>query len=165
VPPLQHILKFADIHPGRLEKWQTSPNHKLGIPLEPFPTRSTAKIAARRDNTHVKVFTDGSLKQGKSGAAAVLYEGASLRNRAGWRRETGDPGSALEAEVAAILLGLHLVHQHSPTDDVVIYSDSQLAIKCVHGHRTKTPNSLATAARRMFKKTKKEHEGVNIRID
>jgi ribonuclease HI len=90
VPPLQRILKFADIHPGRLEKWQMSVNHKTAIPMQPFPTKSVAKSAAMRDSTHVKVFTDGSLKQGKSGAAAILYEGTTLRHRAGWRKEADD---------------------------------------------------------------------------
>jgi hypothetical protein len=63
------------------------------------------------------------------------------------------------------MIGLHLVQLHSPTEDVVIYSDSQLAIKCVHGHRTKAPNLIATAARRLFKKVKKELGGVSIRVD
>jgi ribonuclease HI len=165
VPPLQHILKHANIHPSRLEKWQAGTNHKVATHMQPFPTKQIARTAALRDNTYVKVFTDGSLRQNKSGAAALLYEGTARRLRAGWRRETEDPGSILEAEVAAIMLGLHLVQQYSPTEDVVIYSDSQLAIKCVHGHRTKAPSSIAKASQRLFKRVKKSFDGVSIRID
>jgi ribonuclease HI len=165
VPPLQHILKHVNIHPSRLEKWQAGANHRSMTQMQPFPTKQVAKTAAIWDNTHVKVFMDGSLRQDKSGAAAILYEGATRRLKAGWRRETGDPGSILEAEVAALMIGFHLVQQHAPTEDVVIYSDSQLAIRCIHGQRTKAPSSIAKAAQRLFKKVKRRFGGVSIRVD
>jgi ribonuclease HI len=114
---------------------------------------------------YVKVFMDGSLRQNKSGAVVLLYEGTACRLKAGWRRETEDPGSILEAQVAAIMLGLHLVQQYLPMEDVVIYSDSQLMIKCVHSHHTKAPSLIAKVTQRLFKKVKKSFDGVSIRID
>jgi hypothetical protein len=79
VTPLQHILKFANIHPRCLEKWQIGANHKVVTHMQPFPTKQIAKTAALRDDTYIKVFTDGSRRQDKAGAAALLYEGTTRR--------------------------------------------------------------------------------------
>jgi ribonuclease HI len=164
IPPLQCILKFAGSHPNRLEKWQVNAGTKGTPNLLTFPRRAEAKEEAEHDDTLNKVYTDGSVAQGKAGAAALLYKGMVCRLRAGWSGSHGDPSTPLEAEVTALLIGLHLVYQHSPTEDVVIYSDSQLAIWCLHGQRTKAPTSLTKAARRMFRKLSRELQGIRISI-
>jgi ribonuclease HI len=88
----------------------------------------------------------------------------ACRLRAGWSGTCFNPSTPLEAEVLALLIGMHLIYQHLRTEDIDIYLDSQLAIWCLHSQCTKAPTSLATATQRMPRNLSRELQGICISI-
>ncbi|KDN39715.1 hypothetical protein RSAG8_08633, partial [Rhizoctonia solani AG-8 WAC10335] len=165
--PLQNILRFANIHPSDYESWPLGCRPLPSIPPEHFPDRTVAIELARADTAHIQVFTDGSAGEAGTAAAAILFETGGPEIRAGVRLGDKRVHSVLDTEVAGILLATHLVaHKQEDTivKDVMIYTDSQAAITCIHGHTKGASRELLKETRKAIRRIKKGSGGTEVNL-
>ncbi|CUA73498.1 putative RNA-directed DNA polymerase from transposon BS [Rhizoctonia solani] len=156
-PPLQNILRFARVRPSYFESWPFGRRPLPDVPPKHFSDRETAEVLARTDMAHLQVFTDGAASRAGVAAAAVLLELGSRELRTGWKLGEAESHSALDAEVAGILLAAHLVlkvQKDTIVDDVSIYTDSQAAISCINRHTEGVARRLLRATREAIRKAK-----------
>lgn len=130
-----------------------------------FPDRNTALLRINRELAPHKVFADGSVSEEGLGSAAIYYVEGVRRFAVGWKHPNEGTRTVLETELVAILIAIHLVARAAPIDDVVIYSDSQLAIRSLHGQATGAPRSLLVATQRALRRVRRSLRGVCIRVD
>jgi ribonuclease HI len=165
-PPLQLILALLNRNPREIEKWTPRNETRTLAPTRArtFPSRKSAIATERLDNSHIRVYADGSRGQEGVASAAVLYEGGRQKSAIGHR--LGDHGdrSILEAELAAILLALQLILLAPVVDDATIYTDSQLALRSIDGQSVGAPRALVVATRRALNKARNHVGGTEIAL-
>ncbi|EUC60825.1 reverse transcriptase from transposon X-element protein, putative, partial [Rhizoctonia solani AG-3 Rhs1AP] len=166
-PPLQNILRFANVNPSDFEQVPLSRRPLPSTLPEPHPDRVSATRAAWADTSHLQVFTDATSSRQGVAAAAVLWESGGRELRSGLR--LGDNGSLsiLDAEIAGILLAAHLVtlvQEDTIVDDVSIYTDSQAAIACINNHSQGASTRLLKEARRAIRVAKKGSGGTTVHL-
>ncbi|KAH7323431.1 hypothetical protein B0J17DRAFT_723420 [Rhizoctonia solani] len=150
-PPLQNILRFAEVRPTDFEHWPFNRQPLPSTSPESFPDQHTATISAWSDTAHLQVYTDAAA--GRAGVAAVAAV-AVLWETGGWELRTGlrlgEPGShsVLDAEIAGILMAAHLVILAQ--EDTIIDDGASL--------------QLLKATRRVIRLVKKGSGGTPIRL-
>lgn len=165
VPPLQRILQYTACEPRTIDKWQPKQATKNLPPLVPFPKCKVALQRIEREPAPHKIFADGSASDEGLGSAAVYFVDGVRRVAAGWKHPNEGTRTVLETELVAILIAIHLVSGAAPVDDIVIYSDSQLAIRSLHGQSTGAPRSLLVATQRALRRARRCLQGVSVRLE
>ncbi|KAL5640019.1 hypothetical protein ACGC1H_007352 [Rhizoctonia solani] len=166
-PPLQNILRFAGVNPPNFE--QRPPNRR-SLPStlpEPLPNRASATRSAWADSAHLQVFTDATASRFGTAAAAVLWESGGRELRTGLRLGDSSSLSILDAEIAGILLAVHLVgmvQEDTIVDDVSIFTDSQAAISCINNHAQGASTQLLKATRKAIRLAKKGSGGTTVHL-
>ena len=133
--PLNNILHIGKIKPHTLESIDPHPRHPHWIP--PFvtsipSTKEEACQAELDDEADVKIYTDGSGKDGHIGAAAILYHGIRVPKTARFHVGSSDQHTVFEGEGIGQLLGLKLLRDTNRNlngVEVSMYVDSHAAIK------------------------------------
>lgn len=167
IPPLQHILSFADCRPSAFEKWPLNRRPKPTAQPGTFPARENAIALARSDQAHLKAFADGASGRDGVGAAAVLQILGRPDQVAGLKMGTHGEHSVLDAELAGILLAAHLILNVMKTtivDDATIFTDSQTAISCISGRATGATQILLKAVKRALKRVRSDNGGTTVRL-
>ncbi|KAF8593624.1 hypothetical protein BDV93DRAFT_460659 [Ceratobasidium sp. AG-I] len=70
--------------------------------------------------------------------------------------------SALDAELAGILLAAHLIVAAPNVDDATIFSDSQTALSCIRGTTTGATQSLLKSVTRMISRARARAGGTTV---
>ncbi|KEP45790.1 putative reverse transcriptase from transposon X-element protein, partial [Rhizoctonia solani 123E] len=166
-PPLQNILRFADVNPADFEHQLHDRRPTPSTPPVTFPDRDSATRAAWANTAHLQVFTDATAGRSGVAAAAVLWESDGRELRSGVR--LGDCGSlsVLDAEIAGILMAAHLVtltQEDTIVDDVTIYTDSQAAIACINNHSQGASAQLLKATRKAIRIARKGSGGTPVQL-
>lgn len=136
IPPLQHILTFTDCRPSDFEKCPLNRHPTPAAQPEDFPSRENAIARALDDQSHLKVFTNGACGTEGVGAAAILQIEGRHNLVTGLRLGERENHSVLDAELAGILLAVHLilfVMKTTIVDGVTVFTDSQMAVSCING--------------------------------
>lgn len=111
----------------------------------------------------VKIFTDGSMKDGKVGAAAVLLRRGqpdrTLKVCLGSDREH----EVYEAEMVGLQLGLHLLATEGMVDEAGIYIDNQAVLMTLQAGRAKLLRHMFADMNTLLNRVYREHD--QIRID
>jgi ribonuclease HI len=141
--PLNSIMYASKITPYSMEKIDPRPRHPHWMsPLVTVipPTKEDAQQAERDDEADVKIYTDGSGKDGHIGAAAILYHGFRVPRTARFHVGQSNKHTVFEGEGIGQLLGLKLLQNTGRNLNGVEVSmcvDSHAAIMR-HNARTKT---------------------------
>ena len=122
------------------EGWEHLDRLQLGTaapwdPVSPLPVRfldrETAReelISARRCQTGVWIYTDGSVQLGACGAAAIFEDPHGPFGQARLSITLGPLQSSTDAELAGIRLALDHLSSRTDWHQVYIVSDSQAAL-------------------------------------
>ncbi|KEP47828.1 ribonuclease HI [Rhizoctonia solani 123E] len=160
--PLHDILALLALSPSLISPRQPR-NPLVTAPEREFPSKQEAKRAAEMDDTHFRIFTDGSHSQDGVGAAAVLFRRSIPSTTAGLNLGCPCCYSVLDAELAAISLAIHLARSLRFWDDLVIYSDSQAAVKLVDPTHGTPSHALAARVRTELRALRRERPLLDIR--
>src|ERR1700678_438092 len=110
--PLNNIMHSSKITPHSLETLDPRPKHPHWKP--PFnmvipPTKEDTCRAELEDEADIKIYTDGSGKEGHRGAAAVLYHRFRVPKMARFHVGHSKEHTVFEGEGIGQLLGLKLL--------------------------------------------------------
>ena len=133
--PLHSILQSSKIKPHKLEIIDFRPRHpnwKPPLTTKIPPDKDEVQRAEREDEADIRIYTDGSGKDGKIGAAAVLYHGFRIPRTARFHLGSSRSHTVFKGEGVGQLLGLKLL-QNSNINlngmDITVGVDSHAAIK------------------------------------
>ncbi|KAJ1299394.1 hypothetical protein OPQ81_011131 [Rhizoctonia solani] len=158
---------FAGVKPTDFEQWPFGKKPLPSIPPEAFQDRHEAAASAWADKSHLLVFSDASVSRAGVAVAAVLWSDGGRELRAGIKLDEHNHISSLDAEVAGVLLAVHLVslvQDDTVVDDATIYSDSQAAILCINHHAEGASRDLLRATRKALRKARKGSGGTTIQL-
>ena len=116
---------------------------KTDIPGSKEDSKSRDKQAPE----HIKIYTDGSMHNGKVGAAAVLTKNGKKARTLHYHLGPANEHTVFEAELVGILMGLHLIGK-SPKGNITfaIGVDNQAAISSLSSKFNKPGHYLAAEA-------------------
>ena len=144
--PLQDILHISKLDSVRLETIDPHPRHPCWKPpfvTEIAPSKEEACEADRDSEADIRIYSDGSGKDGAIGAAAILKFGFRVPRTARFHLGSSDTHTVFEGECIGQLLGLRLL-QSSGIDlnwrEVSVGIDSQAAIA---RHRARSNSSAS----------------------
>jgi ribonuclease HI len=149
VSPLHDILHISKISPFSVETVDCRPRHPGWEPpfqIEIAPSKEDAITADQNCAADVKIYVDGSGKDGKVGAAAVLYFGFRTPRTARFHLGSTTQHTVYEGECVGQLLGLRLLRDSGINlnrSAISIGVDNQAAIKR-HVNRARGPASYIT---------------------
>ena len=129
--PLHKIIHVYDLKPHQMERIDAV---VLGHKWQPAYTtcitsnKEQAINEVETNDADVKVFTDGSCRDGHVGAAAVLYRGGTEKQVVKLYMGTEDEHNVFEAEQAAAAIGAKLLNVRRGTRFTIVL-DNQAAIK------------------------------------
>jgi len=144
--PLHDILHHSKIKPFGLETIDRRPRHPNWRPplhTEIAQSSDDAVKADRECDADVKIYTDGSGKDGKIGAAAILYFGFRVPLTARFHLGNAKQHTVYEGECVGQLLGLRLLLNSGININRCVVSigvDNQAAIKR-RGNRSRSSAS------------------------
>src|SRR5271155_3419445 len=133
--PLHDILHLSKIKSSSLETIDFRPRHPCWRPtfhIEIAPSKEEALRTDRDSEADARIYSDGSGKDGKVGASAVMYFGFRVPRMARYHLGSLKQHTVYEGECVGQLLGLQLLldsginHNRSK---ISIGIDSQAAIK------------------------------------
>ena len=133
--PIHNILHTSKIKPHSIEQIDFRPRHpcwKPPLTIEISPTRDEACQADRDSEADVRIYTDGSGKDEKIGASAILYYGFRTLRTARFHLGSRRKHTVFEGEAIGQLLGLKLLRNTNLNlngVDVTLGVDSHAAIK------------------------------------
>jgi len=133
--PIHNILHISKIKPHSIEKIDFRPRHpcwKPPLTIEIGPTRDEACQAERDSEADIKIYTDGSGKDGKIGASAILYHGFRIPRTARIHLGSSRKHTVFEGEGIGQLLGVKLLQNANLNlngVDITLGVDSHAAIK------------------------------------
>ncbi|KAF8593626.1 ribonuclease H-like protein [Ceratobasidium sp. AG-I] len=106
--------------------------------LNPYIAASKDQAVEDENNSRapVKIYSDGSMVDGKVGAAAVLIR-AGRRDKFAWYHLGPDTEHEVyKAELIGLQLALHLLAQEQEVGEVDIYVDNQAVLRALKGKKT-----------------------------
>lgn len=101
---------------------------KPGVTTEVEQNTDTAIESIRGDNPDVKVFTDGSGMESKTGASAVLYRNNRIKSTLRFQLGSAQHHTVYEGEGVGALLGTRLINKEWGVQSAHIYIDNQATI-------------------------------------
>ena len=147
--PLHDVLHISKVLPFSIETIDCRPRHPIWKPpfyIDIAPTREDAIKADRDSEADVKIYSDGSGKDGKIGAAAVLYFGFRTPRTARFHLGRANQHTVYEGECVGQLLGIRLLYESGINlnrREISIGIDNQALIKR-HANHARGPASYVT---------------------
>jgi ribonuclease HI len=163
--PLHHLFLSTGVAVDRFAPNPPSPTlpvtlRKLNVQIA--EDKESAMEQEKDMSPDIKIFTDGSMKDGNVGAAAVLIrEGCAdrtLKVYLGSDREH----EVYEAEVIGLQLGLHLLAEECFIHSVAIYTDNQAVLRTIQSGKAKLIPYAFSNLNSLLNKVLKEHGGLRV---
>ena len=158
--PLHNLTRIFGIDPSQIEeipavrihpKDKGSQNVHIDIP----PNKEASKRADSNATERIKIYTDGSSHNGNVGAAAILKRDGKTDRVLKLHLGSADHHTVYEAELAGILLGLHLIKTERRSKvKCAINIDNQAALKAINSEMTKPGQHIAAKILRAVKQLK-----------
>jgi ribonuclease HI len=152
--PLHDILHFSKIKPFSSETIDFRPRHPCWKPpfrIEIASSKEEACAAERDGEDDIRIYSDGSGKDGKVGASAIMYFGFRVPRTARFHLGSLKQHTVYEGECAGQLLGLRLLLVSGVNLDgrkISIGVDSQAVIK---RHRNRGKASASYIIEEIYK--------------
>ncbi|QRW04674.1 Reverse transcriptase from transposon X-element protein [Ceratobasidium sp. AG-Ba] len=117
----------------------------------------------RTTTADIKIFTDGSMKDGGVGAAAVLVrEGAEDRTLKVYLG-SDEEHEVYEAEIVGLQLGLRLLEtERWPMEDAIIFMDNQAVLRTLLAGKTKQLSNMFADLSSILHRVTRKHGQVQI---
>ena len=135
--PLHNLMHILETNPRNLGTKNITTHNPTMTKSKPFkikipPDKETSKQEAQHIMDEIQVYMDGSIIDGKVGAAAILtrpgHDHRILRYQLGDVNEQ----TIYDAELVGILMGVHLIKTEKAAHrNITLGADSQAAIKAV----------------------------------
>jgi len=151
---IHHLLDWYQnsIIPSKIEKIPATSCNPIIIAKNPFTIsipkdRESSTREAANAEEEVQVFSDGSAMEGKVGAAAVLLRAGKPMHILHLHLGSEDKHTVHKAELAGILLGLHLINtERKSSTTFALGSDNQATIKAFQSNLRSPGYHLAREA-------------------
>ena len=159
--PLHTLLALYDLNPTLIEKIPSTARNPEQTGKLPFNIRvpkdrnsSIAEDTLAREE--IQVYSDGSAINGEVGAAAVLIKRGAITNTLHYHLGPESEHTVHEAELAGLILGLHLIKQEGTGGKrMAIGIDNQAVLKAFQSDLRNPGHHLAREALRMASMTHK----------
>jgi hypothetical protein len=87
--------------------------YTLNLHANNCPAEALRVVELAEDNCDVRIYSDGSLRDGGIGAAASLYVGNTIRKTLRYCLGTDKEHMVYEAEMVGVIMGFHLLTNSS----------------------------------------------------
>jgi ribonuclease HI len=135
--PLHSLMQLFEINPKETEKIAVAvcnpmDTNKIPLRIDIANDKAESKASSQRASEVVKVYTDGSVHDNKVGAAAILTRSGHQNHVLHYHLGRADQHNNYEAELSAILLGLHLIKtEKAGNTSFALGADNQAALKAI----------------------------------
>jgi hypothetical protein len=133
---------------------QWKPDTKIAI----TNTTNDAIREAQRDNTDVKVFTDGSGMEGKIGASAILYRAGRRKTSIRYNLGTQSHHTVYKGESVGMILAIKLMSREWAIRSATLCVDNQATIRATQLTKPHPGHHLTDIFHRDLKALKKKTE-------
>jgi ribonuclease HI len=172
--PLHYLATCIEVPPDEIEELQEelpvvriNPAQRHDLPVSitiPENKEASTQIEARATET-IRVFTDGSSHNGKVGAAAVLQRPGKPDRTLKVHLGEASHHTVYEAELAGILLGLHLIkNERRSRVKCIIGADNQAAVQALRTDLTGPGQHIAAECRKLAKLINKTKRSRNFKL-
>jgi ribonuclease HI len=118
--------------------------NKIPLHISIADNKESSKIEAQNANKMVQIFTDGSALNKKVGAAAILIRPGQRNRILHYHLGSTKEHDNYEAELVAILMGLHLINtEKSGNVSFALGVDNHAAIKALTSNLTHSGQNVA----------------------
>jgi hypothetical protein len=147
--PLHNLMRLLDHDPKEIEKISVAVHNpmdtnKIPLHISIVDNKESSKIEAQNANKMVQIFTDGSALNKKVGAAAILIRPGQRNRILHHHLSSTKEHDNYEAELVAILMGLHLINtEKSGNVSFALGVDNHAAIKALTSDLTHSGQNVA----------------------
>jgi ribonuclease HI len=166
-----HILtSIFGIDPKVIEKIPlvcTHPKERGSIPvrIDIPPNKEASKRADANATETIKVYSDGSVHDGKVGAAAILKRAGKPDRVLKIYLGTTEQHTVYEAELAGMLMGLHLIKTESMNKvKFVLNVDNQAALGAIQSGLNKSGQHIAVEVLKSAKQLNKNRGNSRFKL-
>ncbi|QRV80550.1 Reverse transcriptase from transposon X-element protein [Ceratobasidium sp. AG-Ba] len=126
-------------------------------------TREEAIEFEKTTTADVKIYTDGSMKDGGVGAAAVLVRHGAEDRILKVYLGSDEEHEVYEAEIVGLQLGLRLLEtERWPMEDAAIFMDNQAVLRTLMAGKTKQLLNMFADLSSILHRVTRKHDGVRI---
>ena len=168
--PLHELVKSLKGDPDTIETIpvvRANPARRQRIPMQvSIPAdKQASKIEDASAREEIKVYSDGSMHDGKVGAAAVLYRNGRLRKSLRLHMGAANEHTVYEAELVGLILAIQLIKEEKKgKTSCAIGTDNQAAIESLHSELTRPGQHLAAEFLKLANQVAKSRSGSNYRL-
>jgi ribonuclease HI len=164
---IHSLLHTCNIKPNNIQTIDATRQNGKWTPtfnIQIADTRKNAIEEDARDGADVKVYTDGSGKEGKIGAGAVLYRQGRERAALRYRLGTKVQHTVYEGECVGTVMGVKLLSKERNVRTATICIDSQATIEATQLIEPASEHHIIDAFRGEIKALQKTQRGIRITI-
>lgn len=168
--PLYKLMKTYSTQPSSIECIRPAPHNLAMVHKRPFMVSITEDKEASiledsRAAEQVKVYTDGSVQDGKVGAVAIIKREGVLTQTLSYHLGPSSLHTVHEVEPIGILLGLHLIKTDKRgRTSYTISVDNQAAISALTAVKSSPGQYIADAILKTVAKIKKARSSGNYSL-
>jgi ribonuclease HI len=168
--PLHYLATCIEAPLDKIEELPVvciNPAQKHDLPVSiDIPENKEASTRVEADAVEtIRVFTDGSSHNGKVGAAAVLQRPGKPDRTLKVHLGEASHHTVYEAELAGILLGLHLIKTEKKSRvKCVIEADNQAAVQALRTDLTGPGQHIAAECQKLAKQINKSKKSRNFKL-
>jgi ribonuclease HI len=130
---IHDLMQAFDVKPNLLETLTTTgrnpaTHHKQLFKVDIANDKEASITADVEGKEKVKVYSDGSVQEGKVGVAAIPIRPGKETRKLHYHLGTADQHTIFEAELVGLLLGLHLIKTEKTRTSYALGADNQAAL-------------------------------------
>ena len=154
--PLYEILDSAKIRTNEIETIGNGTKHptwKNKVKTVIAPTREDAVQNASNDESDIKIYTDGSSREGGIGAAAILIQGIRPARIARHHLGKDTKHTVYESECIGQILGLKMLQklgQNLNGVEIMVATDNQAVLRAYEARKPTPGSYLVEEARKLI---------------
>ena len=143
--PLHNLTKLLKAYSSDLGTKSVAITNPTALKAKPFniripPDKESSRIKAQHVTDEIQVFTDGSIIDGKVGAAAILTRPGQDHRTLHYSLGSAKEQTIHDVELVGLLLGMHLIKtEKAARCSTTLGADRQSAIKAIQNELS-TPN-------------------------
>jgi len=155
--PLYEILDSAKVRTNKIETiaiGTKAPTWRNKVKMVITPMREDAIQLANNDESDIKIYTDGSSREGGVGAAAVLMQGIRPARIARHHLGKSTKHTVYESECIGQIFGLKMLQklgQDLNGAEILLVTDNQATLRAYDARKSTPGSYLVEDARRLIK--------------
>jgi ribonuclease HI len=168
--PLHYLATCIEVPPDEIEELPVvrinpAQRHDLPVSITIPANKEASTLVEMHAVETIRVFTDGSSHNGMVGAAAVLQRPGKPDRTLKVHLGEASHHTVYEAELAGILLGLHLIKMEKKNRvKCVIGADNQAAVQALRTDLTGPGQHIAAECRKLAKQINKSKQSRNFKL-